>query len=577
MIATPTYEELVQKIKDLENRLTEKDQTESALRASEELYRACFEKAKIPITVIDIETRERVFFNREAHESFGYTESEYKKLKTSELDADESAEEVAAHLMKISSEGSDIFEAMHKTKNGEIRNSLINSVSLPLKDHNYLLSIRVDITDLKKTQKALQENEEKYRSFFEHAGFPIILFDAETGERVDFNRAAYESLGYARDEYQNTKPMDVEQEEGLNEMTEHLKKILKNGSDIFETRHVRKDGEIRETLNSAVGLRIGGRSLIHNIGVDITDRKRAEDALRDSEERYRSLVENIDLGVTLIDSSYNIVMINPTQSRVFSKTEDRIIGKKCYREFNGLDDPCVYCPGTNVLTSGKPEEVEKASVLDDGSQHYVNIKAFPILGPDKSVTGFIEVTEDITEKKRLEIQLQRAQRMEALGTLAGGIAHDFNNLLMGIQGRTSLILSEKANTQSAVDHLKGIEDHIKSATDLTNQLLGFARGGKYEVTSTDLNELIKKQSDMFGRTRKEITINETYSEDLWNINVDKGQIEQVILNLYVNAWHAMPGGGHIYVQTENMILDDNYVKPYEIKPGNYVKISITDT
>jgi signal transduction histidine kinase/ActR/RegA family two-component response regulator len=171
----------------------------------------------------------------------------------------------------------------------------------------------------------------------------------------------------------------------------------------------------------------------------------------------------------------------------------------------------------------------------------------------------------------------QAQKMEAIGTLAGGIAHDFNNLLMAIQGRISIMLMNKDSSHPDFGHLRGVEGHVESAADLTKQLLGFARGGKYEVKPTNLNELIEKQNRMFGRTKKEITIHGTYEENLWSVDVDRGQIEQALLNLYVNAWQAMAGGGNLYLETENATLDENYVKPFSIEPGRYVKISVTDT
>jgi len=167
--------------------------------------------------------------------------------------------------------------------------------------------------------------------------------------------------------------------------------------------------------------------------------------------------------------------------------------------------------------------------------------------------------------------------MESLGTLAGGIAHDFNNLLMGIQGRTSLVLADTDPSYSHFEHLKGIEDYVKSAADLTRQLLGFARGGKYEVISVNINDILDKSSDMFGRTKKEIMIHKKYQKDIWTVELDRSQIEQVLLNLYVNAWQSMPDGGDIYLESQNVDLEALDVKPYAIKPGKYVKISVADT
>ncbi len=127
------------------------------------------------------------------------------------------------------------------------------------------------------------------------------------------------------------------------------------------------------------------------------------------------------------------------------------------------------------------------------------------------------------------------------------------------------------------EKLKGIEDQVTSAAELTRQLLGFARRGKYEVKPTNLNVILEKSSAMFSRTRKEITIHRKFQEDLWATEVDRGQIEQVLLNIYVNAWQAMPGGGDLYLETRNIIVDEKYEKSYSIKPGRYVKMSVTDT
>jgi CheY-like chemotaxis protein len=167
--------------------------------------------------------------------------------------------------------------------------------------------------------------------------------------------------------------------------------------------------------------------------------------------------------------------------------------------------------------------------------------------------------------------------MEAIGTLAGGIAHDFNNLLMGIQGRASLMLADADPAGPFFEHLKSIEDYVRSASQLTKQLLGFAQGGRYEVKVTDLNELVDRSAGLFGRTRREISIHRRYQDDLWKVEVDRGQIEQVLINLFVNAWQAMPRGGELYLETENAVLDDDAAQPYGVKVGRYARVAVTDT
>ena len=202
---------------------------------------------------------------------------------------------------------------------------------------------------------------------------------------------------------------------------------------------------------------------------------------------------------------------------------------------------------------------------------FMNVAVIP--GTKESIASFI----DMTESKNLEEQLTRAQKMEAIGTLAGGLAHDFNNLLMGILGNVSLIRMNFDETDPFFDRLKKVEEYVKRGSDLTKQLLGFARGGKYEVKPTDLGDFILKSSEMFGRTRKEISIHNRIQDGLWPVEVDKGQMEQVLLNLYVNAWQAMSGGGDLYLSVENVELDEMSVSPYGIKPGEFVKLTVTDT
>jgi len=322
-------------------------------------------------------------------------------------------------------------------------------------------------------------------------------------------------------------------------------------------------------MKDSKGQPIGFRGIVR----DISSRKHAEEALRASETEKKSILNAMPDIVLFQDTNLSIRWGNEAAGRSVDKTQEELVGRFCYELWHGRSEPCEGCPVLIALDTGSSAK----SIMTTPDERWWEIAGEPVYDMDGKVVGAIEIARDITEKKKLEAQFQAAQRMEAMGTLAGGIAHNFNNILMGIQGNASLVLLDKTSDHPDYERLKGIEQGVKSGAELTRQLLGFARGGKYEVKPTHLNELIESQNRMFGRTKKEITIRGKYEESLWTVEVDQGQIGQVLLNLYVNAWKAMPAGGDLYIQTENTTLDENYTKPFNIEPGRYVKISVTDT
>ena len=207
----------------------------------------------------------------------------------------------------------------------------------------------------------------------------------------------------------------------------------------------------------------------------------------------------------------------------------------------------------------------------------VSISVATYLSRDGIPVGSVHTLRDITEQKRLEAQLQQAAKMEAIGTLAGGIAHGFNNLLMGIQGNVSLMLMDMDSTHPYYERLKNIEKQIQNGARLTSYILGYARKGRYEIKPLDLNQLVDETSETFSRTKKEITIRRELAEDLFPIEADPGQTEQVLLNLYVNAADAMPDGGNLILKTMNTTHDHMKGKLYDPKPGKYVLLTVTDT
>ena len=308
--------------------------------------------------------------------------------------------------------------------------------------------------------------------------------------------------------------------------------------------------------------------------------------LKDAEEqsRYKELLENVDDAVYILDQKGNVLEANEATYAQLGYTPEQFF------ELNLTDIVSARDAGQIINQLGKNIDrkplkkmtLETSHTKINGDHIPVEIHARAISYRGRNV--ILNVARDIAarieaekEKNQLESQLIHSQKMEAVGTLAGGIAHDFNNLLMGIQGYISLMRLQTDPKDPNEEYIQGIENAVMNAANLTNQLLGFARKGKYTLKLTSLNSIVETSTKMFTRTRKEIVTHKKLQDKLWTVKVDPGQIEQVLINLYLNAWHAMADGGDIFIQTENIYLSHEYCKPFEVPPGNYVKVSVTDT
>ncbi len=232
------------------------------------------------------------------------------------------------------------------------------------------------------------------------------------------------------------------------------------------------------------------------------------------------------------------------------------------------------------------KEIERENlILKTKVKHLANDLYLTRQENDTSTKNYFEIYSDMERKvekrtrqvKELQKQYQQAQKLESIGTLAGGIAHNFNNLLMGIQGNASLMLAETNSGHPHFEKLRTIQKLVRNGARLTRQLLGYAREGRYEIKAISLNQLVSETSDTFSTTRKELSIHQELADDLYAIEADQGQIEQVILNLFVNAAEAMPQGGKLLLKTMNVTHGDMKDKCYKPKEGNYVLFSLTDT
>ena len=308
--------------------------------------------------------------------------------------------------------------------------------------------------------------------------------------------------------------------------------------------------------------------------------------LKNAEEqsRYKELLENVDDAVYILDREGNVLEANEAAYAQLGYSPEQFFELNLTNLIPADDAGLIIDQLGKDIEHQAPQKitVETSHAKIDGDPIPVEIHSRAISYRGRNV--ILNVARDITarrkaenEKKHLESQLIHSQKMEAVGTLAGGIAHDFNNLLMGIQGYISLMRLQTDPEDPNDEYIQGIETAVMNAANLTNQLLGFARKGKYSLIPTSLNSIVENSSKMFTRTRKEIPTHKKLQANLWSVKVDPGQIEQVLINLYLNAWHAMPDGGDIYIQTENVCLSEEYCKPFEVPQGNYVKVSVTDT
>ncbi|MBW1717007.1 MAG: PAS domain S-box protein [Deltaproteobacteria bacterium] len=314
---------------------------------------------------------------------------------------------------------------------------------------------------------------------------------------------------------------------------------------------------------------------INQLSSLITARNQAEEALRESEEKYRNLVERANDGIAIVQDNL-LKYLNPRLAEIGGYTADEVIDTP-FTDYIFPDQvpKVVEYYKRRMAGDETVSTYESALRHRDGSKIDVEFNTGLITYQERpAVLGIIR---DMTERKRLEAQLQQAQKMEALGTLAGGIAHNFNNLLMGIMGNASLILSDTDSAHPNYEKLKNIEKLVDSGSKLTQQLLGYAREGRYEITPLSLNQLLKETSDTFCTTKKEIRVHRDLAENLFPIEADQAQIEQVLLNLYVNAADAMPGGGDLFLKTINVTDKDMKGRPYKPKPGNYVLLTVRDT
>ncbi len=301
--------------------------------------------------------------------------------------------------------------------------------------------------------------------------------------------------------------------------------------------------------------------------------------------KFNSIINSIDEGYFEVDLKGTLTFCNDKLSKMISVPLSDIIGVNFKKFVTQETADQMFRFFNKTYTSGNPTKIVNYELKKkNGSLLNLEIVASLIYDSKQIPSGFRGIARDVTKIKKAaelikkqQVQMFQAQRIESIGTLAGGIAHDFNNLLMAIQGNISLLLLNKSQKDTDLQKLSNIENYIYKGAELTKQLLGFARRGKYETAVISLNEIVINCAKFFGRAKKEVEISLDLKDKLWPVKVDHGQIKQVILNICVNSGQAMPDGGELFIKTKNVVLKKEKAIEYNIKAGKYVSLAIKDT
>jgi len=425
--------------------------------------------------------------------------------------------------------------------------------------------------------KRLLEKEFQYQVLFEGAKDGIIVHNRD-GRIIETNRVACRILGYEKDELLKMNWSQLAVSDYAKSEAVFFRKIAnRERVKTFETILRKKRGLTFQAELSSQRVRFQGKESIQTFIRDISVRKALEESLRESKAKYRIFIESSMVGIFIIQKGI-VQFVNNTFEKMTGHTKNELLDKNLFSLVDPLNRQ-MFMNRENRKEMGE-EETDHYEVMflkKDGGKFWGEVHSCRIILDEKpAILGNVI---DITQRKQLESQLIETQKMESIGTLAGGIAHDFNNILGGILGYASLLLSDMSEDHPHYSDINAIAETTKRAADLTNQLLAFARGGKYQVTSNDMNQIVEEIKEMLANRVGASTVLETSLEQgLWPVLGDNRQIHQAILNICMNAVEAMPQGGKLLVKTEKVTLDEKFAQArLGVVPGDYIRVIIRDT
>ncbi len=433
-----------------------------------------------------------------------------------------------------------------------------------------------DTSEQKRAHEARILAEGRYRTLFECAPDGIVIADRD-GRYLDANPSMCRMLGYAHDELVGMAAADIRVAEEVPDVAPLIDAVIA-GSTIRRQWHLRrKDGTtfLAETIGTAMP---DGRLL--GLVRDVTEQNQATEALRATEERMRFALEAADVGIWDLDCATGRLQWSDTMARQHGLAPGAFGGtvQEAIARVHPEDRAGSIAAGRAAAQSGSDFRTNHRVVWPDGTIHWLSGAGRVRLAADGSPLRGVGISLDITEHRLLEAQFQQAQKMEALGRLAGGVAHDFNNLLTAISGYCELLLADLPDGDPRRDDVLEIHSAGDKAAGLTRQLLAFSRKQIIEPMRIDLNGVISDLQPLLARLiGADVAVSLGLATGLAAVMADRGQIEQVVMNLAVNARDAMPGGGRLTIATANVHLDEHAATHRALAPGAYVALRVTDT